>query len=134
MFTILFLVKVNYPRWTRLNVNICMKCSCAVPTLLRHIFLKKWATPGLFFVYFRSFQTNNTIFTTNQCEKTSCPSRIRRWDSNPRPTAYFEPVLSLLWFYFNESSRRLFSLSFVFSNIANNLATNEYEKFSILHL
>ena len=25
----------------------------------------KWAMPGLFFVYFRSFQTNNTIFTTN---------------------------------------------------------------------
>ena len=31
-------------------------------------FLKKWANPGLFFVYFRSFQTNNTILTTNQCE------------------------------------------------------------------
>ena len=29
----------------------------------------KWANPGLFFVYFRSFQTNNTIFTTNKCEK-----------------------------------------------------------------
>ena len=43
----------------------------------------KWAKPGLFFVYFWSFQTNNTIFTTNQCEK--CPSRIRRRDSNPRP-------------------------------------------------
>ena len=28
-----------------------------------------WANPGLFFVYFRSFQTNNTIFTTNECEK-----------------------------------------------------------------
>ena len=47
------------------------------------IFLKNWANPGLFFVYFWSFQTNNTIFTTNQCEK--CPSSIRRWDSNPRP-------------------------------------------------
>ena len=29
------------------------------------IFLKKWANPGLFFVYFRSFQANITIFTTN---------------------------------------------------------------------
>ena len=29
----------------------------------------KWANLGLFFVYFWSFQTNNTIFTTNQCEK-----------------------------------------------------------------
>ena len=36
-----------------------------------HIFLK-WANHSLFFVYFRSFQTNNTIFTTNQCEK--CPN------------------------------------------------------------
>ena len=32
----------------------------------------KLANPGLFFVYFWSFQTNNTIFTTNQCEK--CPN------------------------------------------------------------
>ena len=47
------------------------------------VFLKKWANPGLFFIYFRSFQTNNTIFTTNQCEK--CPSSTWHWDSNPRP-------------------------------------------------
>ena len=46
---------------------------------------KNWANPGLFFNYFQSFQTNNIIFTTNQCEKMSCPSSIRRWDSNPRP-------------------------------------------------
>ena len=44
-------------------------------------FLKKWANPGLFFVYFRSFQTNITIFTI--CEK--CPSSIRCRDSNPWP-------------------------------------------------
>ena len=36
------------------------------------LFLKKWANPGLFFVYFWSFQTNTiTIFTTNTCEKMS---------------------------------------------------------------
>ena len=29
-----------------------------------HEYFFKWANPGLFFVYFRSFQTNNTIFTT----------------------------------------------------------------------
>ena len=28
----------------------------------RDYFFIKWANPGLFFVYFRSFQTNNTIF------------------------------------------------------------------------
>ena len=38
---------------------------------------------GLFFVYFQSFQTNNTILTTNQCEK--CTSSIRHRDSNQRP-------------------------------------------------
>ena len=31
-------------------------------------FLKQWANPRLLFVYFQSFQTNNTIFRTNQCE------------------------------------------------------------------
>ena len=40
-------------------------------------------TPSSFFVYFWSFQINNPIFTTNQCE--NCPSSIRHWDSNPRP-------------------------------------------------
>ena len=46
----------------------------------------KLANPGLFFVYFRSLQRNiNTIFTTNQCEQTSCQSSIQCWDSNPQP-------------------------------------------------
>ena len=30
---------------------------------------KRLTNPSLFFVYFRSFQTNNTFFTTNECEK-----------------------------------------------------------------
>ena len=34
----------------------------------------KWSNSGLFFVYFQSFKTNITVFTTNQCEKMSCPS------------------------------------------------------------
>ena len=34
-------------------------------------FFLKWANLGLFFAYFRSFQTNTTIFTTNICEKMS---------------------------------------------------------------
>ena len=54
--------------------------------LLISIFFKKWANHGLFFVYFQSFQTNNTIFITNQCQKLSkCPSSIRFWDLNPQP-------------------------------------------------
>ena len=35
------------------------------------------------FVYFWSFQTNISIFTTNICEK--CPSSIRCQDLNPQP-------------------------------------------------
>ena len=50
----------------------------------------KWANLGLF----RSFQTNNTIFTTNQCEKMSCPSWIRRQDSNPRPLEHESPTIT----------------------------------------
>ena len=46
----------------------------------------QWANPGLFFIYFQAFQTNNTIIATNQCEKMSqSPSSIRRRDSNPQP-------------------------------------------------
>ena len=37
-------------------------------------FFFKWAIHGLFFIYFGAFQTNNTLFTTNQCDK--CPSSI----------------------------------------------------------
>ena len=48
---------------------------------------KKWANPGPFFVYLWSFQTNNTIFTPNQCEK--CHDHpvynIRRRDLNQWP-------------------------------------------------
>ena len=51
--------------------------------LMRHVYFFKWANPGLFIVYFWSFQT---IFTTNQYEKMSeCPSNIRHRDSIPRP-------------------------------------------------
>ena len=57
-------------------------------------FFKNWANPGLFFVCFRSFQTNNTIFNTNQCEKMSCPSSIRRRDSNPRPLKCESPPIT----------------------------------------
>ena len=69
---------------TSLNAAIC--------SFHRAIVFLKWANPGLFFVYFRSFQTNNTIFTTNQCEK--CPSCIRRWDSNPRPLERESPSIT----------------------------------------
>ena len=46
---------------------------CTSPTahllLSLSFFLKKWANPGLFFVYIWPFQTNNTILKTNQFGK-----------------------------------------------------------------
>ena len=51
--------------------------------MLFSFFFKKMANPSLFFIYFRSFQTNFTIFTTNKCEK--CPSSIWHRVSNTRP-------------------------------------------------
>ena len=49
--------------------------------LPKTIFLK-WANLGLFFVYFWSFQTTNTIFTIINVKK--CSSSIRRRDLNPQ--------------------------------------------------
>ena len=46
----------------------------------------------IFIVYFRSFQTNITIFTTNICEK--YPSSIWCWDSNPRPSEQESPPIT----------------------------------------
>ena len=56
---------------------------CSVSLFSPFSTVKKWTNPGLFFVYFRSFQSNNTFLTTNQCDK--CPSSIRHRDSNPQP-------------------------------------------------
>ena len=53
------------------------------PTIDDLLLFFRCANPGLFLIYFRSFQANNTIFTTNQCEK--CPSSIWYRDLKPRP-------------------------------------------------
>ena len=50
------------------------EASCCVRGKKKYFF--KWANPDLFFIYFRSFQSNNTSLTTNQCEKMSCQSNI----------------------------------------------------------
>ena len=62
--------------------------------LIKTFFLKKWDKPGLFFIYFQSFQTNKTIFSTNQCVKISCPSSIRCRDSNQRPSEHESPPIT----------------------------------------
>ena len=55
-------------------------------------FFKKWANPGLFFVYFRLFKQTLQFFTTNKCEK--CPSSIWCRDSNPQPSEYESPPIT----------------------------------------
>ena len=51
--------------------------------LLTGVLLKKWANPGLFFVYFRLFK--QTIQFLQQINVKKCPSSIRRRDSNSQP-------------------------------------------------
>ena len=83
-----------YTIWKLNTFQVCLSISLS----LRHwfgtiqiklflTFFKKWANPGLFFVYFRSFQTNNTSLTTKMW-KMSCPSNIWCLDSNPQPSGY----------------------------------------------
>ena len=47
-------------------------------------FLKKWAIPDLFLVYFRLFK--QTIQFLQQIDVKKYPSSIRCWDLNPRPS------------------------------------------------
>ena len=65
------------------NILICAHLLRFPLIFAKHVYLKKWANPGLLFVYYQSLQTNITIFTTNLCEK--CSSNIRCRDSNPWP-------------------------------------------------
>ena len=80
------LMKIKKKRW---GWPIKNKLAIIKPT-----FLYKWANPGLFFFSFQSFQTNNTIFTTNQCEKMSCPSSIQCQNLNPWPSEHESPPIT----------------------------------------
>ena len=55
-------------------------------------FFKKWANPGLFFVYLCLFKQTLQFFRTHKCEK--CPSSIWRQDSNSQPSDYESPPLT----------------------------------------
>ena len=80
LFVILASVLYQEPE-VRIKSFICCFYLLYYISFTRAIFFKKWVNPGLFFVYFRSFQTNISNFTTKICEK--CPSSIRCRDSNP---------------------------------------------------
>ena len=56
-------------------------------------FLKKWANPGLFFVYFRSFSNKHYKFLQQIFVK-KYPSSIRCPDSNPRPLECESPSIT----------------------------------------
>ena len=63
-----------------------------------HIFQKKMNRPGLFFVYFWSFQTNNTMFTTNQCEKMSIQYTAPEFKpTTPITTRPVANLINILW-------------------------------------
>ena len=66
-----------------ISITVCDICVTKVTNLPFELIFFKWANPGLFLIYFLSFQTNNTIFTTNQCKKYPCI--IQRQDLNRRP-------------------------------------------------
>ena len=56
-------------------------------------FIEKWANPGLFFVYFRSFSNKHYKFLQQIFVK-KYPSSIRCPDSNPRPLECESPSIT----------------------------------------
>ena len=58
--------------WSRYLPSFVGRRLVAKPLFIKRFF--KWANPGLFFIYFRSFHIKNTIFTPNQRMKMSCLS------------------------------------------------------------
>ena len=89
-----------------------------------HVFFKKkMGQPLPIFIYFWSFQTTNTSFTTNQCEKMSSPSSIPCQDSNPRPLEHesspittrpgLPPERGLVWLWLRISDLGYFLLQHV---------------------
>ena len=81
-FHVLHSVWMCHKSWC-VAIKRCLDFDCFCFRKMEIVFFKKTGQLRPLFVYFWSFQTNNTIFATNQCEK--CPSSIRRWDSNSRP-------------------------------------------------
>ena len=73
----IFSVEIRLQKVTR---NPCGERSLLSGNFFNYFFQKKLANPGLFLVYFWSFQTNNTVLTTHQCKK--CPSSIWCWHLN----------------------------------------------------
>ena len=104
LILVLFLTMTSIPWPEETDSKNCWRCSnlCAKTTLdykswimfIECIFFKRWANSGLFFVYFRSFQTTNIFFYNKSMWKNSCPSSIQRRDSNPWPSEHEPPPIT----------------------------------------
>ena len=77
---ILIISNINRPI-SGSNLEECSSLSLSFTLSILHI-LKNGPTPASFFVYFRFFQTNNTILQQINVKK--CPSSLWRWDLNPQ--------------------------------------------------
>ena len=72
VFSIQFVFDIKFWRWLDSKRGPLVSEATALPTELQPLPQNdsfKMGQPGLFFLYFWSFQTNNTIFATNQCKK-----------------------------------------------------------------
>ena len=123
--------------WKRVRDTICCKhtrssfliiwsdCSeCDSPLGLKiqfhWFFLKKWANPGLFYIYFRLFK--HTLHFLQQIKVKKCPSRIQCRDSNSWPLEHESPPITtrpgftvFFFFFLKWAIPGLFLFIFVFS-------------------
>ena len=91
-------------------ITLCSTCIAVFLSCLSvwtiWFFFKKMGHPRPLLSFFRSFQTNITIFTTIYVKK--CPFSIRYRDSNPRPLGRESPpTIWLLFVAFRWRAQRL---------------------------
>ena len=85
-----FKKKAKRTLWTKSSYLFC-RSSCG-PYM--GIVFFKWANPGLFFVYFLSFQVKHYSTNNKSMWKMSCPSSIWHRDSNPWPSEHESPPIT----------------------------------------
>ena len=90
------------------SLNLC--------TIILMSFFLKMGKPRPLFHLFLYFQTNNTTFATNKCEK--CPSSIRCRDSNSQPLASESPPITT-----RPGLPPFLMSSFTFQNCQNTVST-----------
>ena len=89
---------LSWPPWAMLLIFAFQKCWTTLHQFSfiydqLHFFIL--GQPRPLFYLFSSFQTHIiTIFTTNKCEKLSCPSSIQCRDSNSWPLEHESPPIN----------------------------------------